>query len=124
MTALAGPLEAVELGPREVTLATLMKRRGYSTFMAGKWHLNGGLEVEKHTQPQDHGFDGWLALNAWAIPHHKDPTNFFRDGRPVGEMRGYAAQIVADEAIAWLDKRPREAPFFLYLPFVEPGQRS
>jgi len=111
----------VQLGPRELTIATLLKRVGYRTAMFGKWHLNGGLDVTRHTQPQDHGFEEWLALHAWAEPNHRNPTNFFRNGQPVGEMKGFAAQIVVDEAIRWLEAPEREkAPFFLYLPFVEP----
>ena len=118
------PDQDVQLGPREVTIATLLKRAGYATFMAGKWHLNGGLEVARHTQPNDHGFDHWLALHAWAIPHHENPTNFYRNGKPVGPMKGFAAEIVVDEALTWLDGRGRGAsaasPFFMYLPFAEP----
>lgn len=109
-----------QLGPREITLARLLRRRGYQTAMAGKWHLNGGLDVRGHTQPGDHGFDHWLALHAWAEPHHRDPNNFFRNGRPVGEMRGFAAQIAVDEALGWLAGRRPDAPFFLYLPLAEP----
>jgi arylsulfatase A-like enzyme len=114
------PDSDVQLGPRELTVATLLKRAGYETFLAGKWHLNGGLEVAAHTQPRDHGFDEWLALHAWAIPHHRNPTNFFRNGKPVGEIPGYAAQIVVDEALSWLERRPRKGPFFIYMPFPEP----
>jgi arylsulfatase A-like enzyme len=110
----------IQLGPRELTVATLLKRAGYETFLAGKWHLNGGLDVPAHTQPQDHGFDEWLALHAWAIPHHENPTNFFRNGKPVGEIRGFSAQIVVDEALAWLERRAGKAPFFIYMPFPEP----
>ncbi|HAD58520.1 MAG TPA: arylsulfatase, partial [Planctomycetaceae bacterium] len=36
-------------------------------------------------------------------------------------MKGYACQIVVDEAIAWLnEKRDTDAPFFLNLWFNEP----
>ena len=111
---------ATQLGPREVTLATLLRQRGYQTFLAGKWHLNGGLDVKAHTQPQDHGFQHWLALHAFAIPHHRNPANFFRDGVPLGEVQGFSAQIVADEAIGWLDRRQPGVPFFLYVAFPEP----
>ncbi len=110
----------VQLGPRELTLATLLKRRGYRTALFGKWHLNGGLDVARHTQPGDHGFDDWLALHAWAEPNHRDPDNFFRNGKPVGRIQGFAAQIVVDEAMRWLAERDRATPFFLYLPFAEP----
>ena len=77
-------------------------------------------DVAAHTQPQDHGFEHWLALHAFAIPHHKNPTNFFRDGKALGEIKGFAAQIVADEAIGWLERRRPGVPFFLYVAFAEP----
>jgi arylsulfatase A-like enzyme len=114
------PDSDVQLGPRELTLATLLKRRGYRTAMFGKWHLNGGLDVARHTQPGDHGFERWLALHAWAEPHQRNPTNFFRDGRPAGEIKGFAAQIVVDEALDWLRGQTPGAPFLLYLPLAEP----
>jgi arylsulfatase A-like enzyme len=110
----------VQLGPREVTLASLLKRRGYETYLSGKWHLNGGLDVAAHTQPRDHGFDHSLAFHAFAIPNHRNPENFFRDGKPLGRIEGYAAQIVVDQAMTWLDGRAKEKPFFLYLAFAEP----
>lgn len=114
------PDSDVQLSPRETTIATLLKQRGYRTALFGKWHLNGGLDVARHTQPQDHGFDEWLALHAWAVPHHRDPANFFRNGRPVGVMHGFPAQIVVDEALGWLKQGRAGQPFFLYLPLVEP----
>lgn len=110
----------VQLGPREITLATLLKPRGYETFLSGKWHLNGGLDVPGQTQPQDHGFDHWLALHAFAIPNHRNPENFFRDGKALGRLEGYAAQIVVDQAMSWLEARRRQTPFFLYVAFAEP----
>ncbi len=110
----------VQLGPRELTIATLLKQEGYQTFMAGKWHLNGGLDRQDHTQPDHHGFDYWLALHAWAIPHHQNPVNFYRNGEPLGPMQGFTAQIVVDEAREWLGRRDTEAPFFMYLPMIEP----
>ncbi len=110
----------VQLGPREITIATLLKEKGYQTFMAGKWHLNGGLDRQDHTQPGDHGFDRWLALHAWPIPHNQNPVNFYRNGEPLGPMQGFTAQIVVDEAMEWLGQRTADTPFFMYLPLIEP----
>ena len=110
----------VQLGPGEITVATLLKEAGYETFLGGKWHLNGGLDHEPHTQPDDHGFDHWLALHAFPIPHNHRPTNFYRNGEALGEVDGYTADIVIDEAIAWLEGRDGERPLFLYLAMIEP----
>ena len=110
----------VQLGPREVTLATLLRAKGYETYLSGKWHVNGGLGVTRHTQPRDHGFDHSLAFHAFAIPNHRDPENFYRDGQPAGRVQGYAAQIVTDEALRQVGARDAGRPFFLYLAFAEP----
>jgi arylsulfatase A len=106
---------------REVTLAEVLKAEGYSTAHIGKWHL--GLPTEKYDKPtpDQHGFDHWFATWNNAEPSHRNPKNFIRNGEPVGLTKGYSCQIVADEAIRWLDEeRPKEAPFFLNIWFHEP----
>ena len=106
---------------REVTLAEVLKQAGYATAHVGKWHL--GLPKGKRNKPtpDKHGFDHWFATWNNAEPSHKDPRNFIRNGQPVGTIAGYSCQIVADEAIRWLDSRgDDDAPFFLNVWFHEP----
>ena len=81
--------------------------------------MNGGLEDKKHTQPQDHGFDKWLALHAFALPTHKNPDNFYEDGKAMGVMEGFSADIAVDKSIEYLTNRDKSKPFFLYLPMAE-----
>ena len=111
----------VQLGPDEITLASLLQSAGYDTAVIGKWHLNAGLDVAEHKQPDDFGFDYSFVLHAYTLPHHRNPTNFFRNGKAVGEIEGFAAGITVDETINWLSQRETaDTPFFLYVPFVEP----
>jgi arylsulfatase A-like enzyme len=110
----------VQLEQRELTIATLLKREGYETFLGGKWHLNAGLGNQSQAQPEDHGFDQWLALHAFPIPHNRNPPNFYRNGEPLGEVEGYTGQITIDETIRWLEARDGSQPFFIYLATVEP----
>ena len=110
----------VQLERREITLATLLKEQGYETFLGSKWHLNAGLDLERQTQPDDHGFDHWLALHAFPIPHNRDPTNFYKNGEPLGEVEGYSAEIVVDESIRWLGSRDGSRPLFMMLAMIEP----
>ena len=87
----------------EITIATLLRDAGYATCHVGKWHLNGDFNLPSQPQPSDHGFDHWFSTQNNALPNHKNPVNFVRNGKPVGPLEGYAAPLVADEAIAWLE---------------------
>jgi len=107
--------------PREVTLAEVLKQAGYATAHVGKWHLGLPTPERSKPTPDQHGFDHWFATWNNASPSHHNPDNFIRNGKPVGQLDGYACQIVVDEAIEWLDHhRDLEAPFFLNVWFHEP----
>jgi arylsulfatase A len=111
----------VHLRTSEVALPKLLKGRGYDTCHVGKWHLNGLFNAPEQPQPDDHGYDWWLGTQNNAAPSHKDPTNFARNGTPVGPVAGYSAPFVVGEAIGWLKGlRDRSRPFFLAVWTHEP----
>jgi arylsulfatase A len=113
----------MHLRQSEITIASLLKKAGYSTCHSGKWHLNGAFNKPTQPQPGDHGFDHWFSAQNNAAPSHKNPNNFVRNGDAVGALEGYSAHLVADEALRWL-KSGRDAakPFFLYVCFHEPHE--
>lgn len=107
----------------ETTIASILRREGYATAHTGKWHLNGMFNMDGQPQPSDHGFDHWFSTQNNALPTHKDPDNFVRNGEPVGPLQGYAGNLVAQEAIEWLSSgRDPEKPFFLFVCFHEPHE--
>ncbi len=106
----------------EITIAQLLRDAGYATCHIGKWHCNGRFNDARQPQPDDHGFQYWFATQNNAAPTHHNPTNFIRNGEPVGDLSGYSCQLVADEAIAWLRQRDRRQPFFQFVCFHEPHE--
>jgi arylsulfatase A-like enzyme len=77
---------ALRLLPGVETIADLLKKGGYQTFMTGKWHLGRG----EGDLPNGHGFDRSFALDAsgadnWEqksfIPFY-DEAPWFEDGTP------------------------------------------
>lgn len=119
---LSGHHEA-HLRSSEITYPTLLRKAGYQTCHVGKWHLlsKPQFNTPDFPQPGDHGYDYWLYTHNNAHPSHKNPDNFFRNGEPVGETKGYSAQIVAAEAAQWLEeKRDPEKPFALSVWIHEP----
>lgn len=122
----------------ERTLPQLLREQGYQTGHFGKWHLShyseekieGTFECKDFTfggermgQPsmKEYGYDYWFASGNVARPNHKDPLNFFLNGEPMGEMKGFSAQIVAAEFEKWMQQhRQDEKPFFITIWFHEP----
>jgi len=108
---------------REITIATLLRNAGYQTAHMGKWHLNGDFNLASQPQPWDHGFSHWFSTQNNALPNHHNPVNFVKNGQPVGKIEGYAADIVAAEAVRWLkEDRDPQRPFFMYVCFHEPHE--
>lgn len=68
-----------------VTIAEVMKRSGYQTLMAGKWHLTwdtSGHEQDKHNWPLQRGFDRHFGTIIGAGSYY-DPYMLTRDNEPV-----------------------------------------
>ncbi len=119
---LSGTHEA-HLRASEITYPKLLKTVGYETCHVGKWHLTSRQQFNtaEYPQPGDHGYDYWMASHNNAEPSHENPKNFIRNGKPVGELKGYSAPLVAAEATRWLTEvRDDSKPFALSVWIHEP----
>lgn len=106
------------------TVATRLKRVGYRTYMAGKWHLGHG----PGDLPNAHGFDRSFALDAtggdnWDQRSYfplYETSEWFEDGKPATLPKDfYSSEFLVDQMIAYIGDTPQaEAPFFAYLPFL------
>lgn len=116
------PNTPMHLRNEEITIAEILKETGYQTAHFGKWHLTS--EGSDQPLPEDQGFDYSFFTYNNAVPSHKDPVNFFRNGEPAGELKGYSCQLVVDEAIGWLGSREnKDKPFYINVWFNEPHEK-
>lgn len=125
------PFAKIALNPREATLASLLKAKGYHTGMLGKWHLG----QKPPFLPLSYGFDEFFGLpyshDYWPVNYDGTPldTTTVRGRWPVlhfieGNRQGKAITTLSDvaeittlytnKAVDFI-KRNRKHPFFLYL---------
>jgi arylsulfatase A len=112
----------VHLRRDETTVASALKKAGYRTCQAGKWHLNGKFNSPAQPQPGDHGFDHWFATQNNAIPSHEDPDNFVRNGKAAGPQKGYSSTLIVDEAMRWMSGLTGPDPFFVFAALHSPHE--
>jgi uncharacterized sulfatase len=125
------PFQKLGMPPSEITLASLLRQRGYHTVHIGKWHLGGTPAM----RPNAHGFDETLNMESglYLPEHHPDAVNSTQPFDPIDrylwpnmryavsynggewfEPRGYLTDYFTDEAVTVIE-RNRFRPFFLYL---------
>lgn len=118
------PNARIGISDNEMTIAQVLKPRGYATAIIGKWHLG------HHPQflPTRHGFDEYLG-----IPYSNDMVarnpatkNFpplpLIDGDKIAQTNPDLNQLTTmytERAVQFIDKN-KERPFFLYLPHTMP----
>jgi len=84
------------------TMPRLLQQAGYQTAIVGKWHL----------QSYPVGFDFWRILPGQGV--YYDPNLISMNG-DTSVFKGYATEVITDQAIEWLDNRNKQKPFLLLL---------
>ncbi|MBR91042.1 MAG: arylsulfatase [Verrucomicrobiales bacterium] len=101
-------------------LPELFRQAGYQTAMSGKWHLGF---AEAAYRPNARGFNQFFGFYGGGINYYSSTNTrrlgWFRNGRPVN-VEGYSTDLLADEAISRIQKRDKNKPLLLYVPFNAP----
>ncbi len=96
--------------PDQWTFPEELQKHGYTTAMVGKWHLG--------TQPR--GFDFYMYHNNPGQQGYYFNPVYDYNGKNV-KISGYATNITADTALAWMDRvKDKDKPFLLLLHFKAP----
>jgi arylsulfatase A-like enzyme len=111
---LLGPSDKHRLALEEVTLAEALKRGGYRTFFAGKWHLCAAGDKSFH--PEDQGFE----INKGGHHRGSPPGGYYTPYKNPkltdGAEGEYLTDRLTDETIGFMS-RHRDGPFLAYLSF-------
>lgn len=106
------------LRPEEISIAQVLRQRGYVTGHFGKWHL-GPVKAASPTNPGAMGFDEWLSHDNF---FELDPW-FSRNGGAPQQFKGESSEIVVAEALRFIDRAQRDRrPFFVVVWFGSPHE--
>ena len=120
------------LGLREdlPTLATELRKAGYTANYIGKWHMAPGSAAEgggRGAVKEEHrgGFlDLWEASNALEFSTHPyEGTIWDRDNNPITFKDEYRVDFLTDRAERFL-RQKQEKPFLLMISQLEPHQQN
>lgn len=116
-----------ELNSNCVSLAEVAKMAGYSTFMAGKWHVSNNVKANesKHSWPIQRGFDRFYGTIEGAGSYY-DPATLCRNNTLITPLTDseypsenyYYTDAISKEAARFIKEREKDAPFFLYIPYT------
>ena len=121
------PDNAGGLDPKEITIASALKKNGYKTACIGKWHL-GHL---KKYMPLNHGFDSFYGIpysndmrpeGKWDYARDNFPPLPFLDGHDtigVTLDQGNFIEMFTQKSVDFLHQN-KNNPFFLYLAHTAP----
>ncbi len=108
----------------DVTIAELLKGKGYATACIGKWGLG---YPNSEGDPLKQGFDTFFGYNCQRHAHNHYPTYIRRnsdriplEGNPGGATgKQHTHDLMEAEVLRFIEEN-RARPFFLYVPFTIP----
>lgn len=115
----------IPLEPEDVTVAQVLKERGYVTGMTGKWGLG---EPGSTGEPNAKGFDEWFGFLNQNHAHTHYPDYLWRNREKVpleanrdGKRQQHTHELFTNFALDFV-RRQQAKPFFLYLAYTLPHQ--
>jgi arylsulfatase len=115
-----------DINRRCVTIAEVLKASGYSTYMAGKWHLtkHKGPQGPKDNWPRQRGFERFFGTITGAGSFYT-PSSLTRENTQLTEYpKGFFyTDAINDTTVAYIEehaKKTPDKPFFCYVAHTAP----
>jgi arylsulfatase A-like enzyme len=104
----------VGLLPEIPSIASLLKKANYESYLVGKWHLG----YPSIYSPNRNGFDYFYGFNAGAIDYVSYAGELFENDKQV-QREGYLTDIWADKTVEIINQK-HSKPYFLCVMFNAP----
>ena len=111
----------VPLPANSITIAEILKEKGYATGAFGKWGLGF-----KEGDPNNQGFDEFYGYNCQRLAHRYYPP-YLNHNQEIDSLEGndwtnkvtYAPDVIQQKRLQFLEDN-KDKPFFAYIPLVLP----
>ena len=117
------PFGQEPLPARDVTVAEVLKARGYATGCFGKWGL-GNADTEG--APLRQGFDKFVGFYCQHVAHFYYPLYIWEDdkmlvleGNSSTSQQTYAPDVIHQKTLEFIEEN-KDRPFFAYVPSIIP----
>lgn len=108
------------------TLANILTSNGYDVGYTGKWHL-ASKNYSREPVPLEKrgGYNGfWKAAEALEHTSHGYGGHVWDENNEIVEFEGYRVDAITDYAIEFIENRPKDKPFFLFVSYLEPHHQN
>lgn len=106
-----------------ITIAEMLRERGYTTGAFGKWGL-GFIGTEG--DPNSQGFDEFYGYNCQSLAHNYYPDHLWHNEVRIdlrenagGKTGAYSGDLIQNAALRFIESNSKK-PFFLYYPTTIP----
>lgn len=115
-----------DLSKTTATIAELLRKEGYSTYMTGKWHLSGldytrtleELASDKSNWPQQRGFDRYFGNLSGSCSYY-DPYSLVSNNTFITHGKDfYYTDAISDTTVKYIMENPKGKPFFFYVAYT------
>lgn len=122
----------IELNHSLPTIATELRKNGYSTHFMGKWHVSATRLPDGKKQlgwippgPSRGGFDDlWEGANVPELTSHPYEGNYWdNDGNDIGFKNEYRVDFIANRAVQFIEQK-HDKPWLLFVSQLEPHQQN
>jgi len=108
-----------DLSRNAVTIAEVLKPAGYSTYMAGKWHVTPSeKKYETYNWSLQRGFDRFFGTIHGAGSFY-DPNTLASGNEYISpDQDFYYTNAISDTAVKYIEQHQADEPFFMYMAYT------
>lgn len=109
-----------DLSKNAVTMAEVLSKAGYSTYMSGKWHVSKSITPngDQSNWPMQRGFQRFFGTLNGSGSYY-DPGTLVSGNKFIAPGKDfYYTDAISDTTVKFIQEHPKDKPFFFYVAYT------